>query len=173
MASRLDLAFSGDKRGRSKALFFAVLHGRSITDSDPVIFHMTQRTGLTDKVPLRQPQKMSRPARISFPARAAFVPLLDWLPERVARDFCNLENSDAMGDDSSFFAVTQQPFEECYVANLLAHCHPPQWDPRLASGAFAVGKDEGCDRFTGDTPVEQPWKALDVHTCPTARDSVA
>ena len=33
---------------------------------------------------------------------------IDWLPACVARDFCNPEDPDALGDDSSFFAVTQQ-----------------------------------------------------------------
>ena len=47
-------------------------------------------------------------ARISFAARAVIVPLLDWLLSRVAHDFCNPENPDALGDDSSFRAVTQQ-----------------------------------------------------------------
>ena len=41
------------------------------------------------------------------------VPLLDWLPARVAHDFCNLEGPDALGDDSSFFAVTQQEWRAC------------------------------------------------------------
>ena len=36
----------------------------------------------------------------SFSARAAGVPLLDWLPARVVRDFCNHEDPDALGDDS-------------------------------------------------------------------------
>ena len=50
LATRLDpLAFSGVKRGRSKALCFAVLGGTSISDPAPVSFHATQRTGSTDK----------------------------------------------------------------------------------------------------------------------------
>ena len=51
---------------------------------------------------------MSSPLASVFTARAAVVPLLDWLPARVAHDFCNPEDPDALGDDSSFFAVTQQ-----------------------------------------------------------------
>ena len=38
-ASRLDpLAFSGDERGRCKALFFAVLNGSAISDPEPLKF---------------------------------------------------------------------------------------------------------------------------------------
>ena len=46
-ASRLDpLAFSGDQRGRSKALFCAVLHGTSISDPEPVQFFIPRQLGL-------------------------------------------------------------------------------------------------------------------------------
>ena len=82
------------------------------------------------------------------------VPLLDWLPASVAHDFCNPENPDALGDDSSFFAVTQQQWRasvhrmlRCKLACLLP---PSSLDPRLASRALAVAKDESCDRFIGE-----------------------
>ena len=42
-----------------------------------------------------------------------FVPLLDWLPVSVAHDFCNPKDPDALGDDSSFFPVTQQQWRAC------------------------------------------------------------
>ena len=67
-------------------------------------------------------------ARIGFRARAAILPLLDWLPERVARDFF-AENSGAFGDDSSLFAATQQQWRGLYVARSPAHCHPPHLTP--------------------------------------------
>ena len=51
LASRLDaLVFSGDGRGRCKALFYALS-----------IFHATQRIGPTDKIPPRQPPRTSSP----------------------------------------------------------------------------------------------------------------
>ena len=85
-------------------------------------------------------------ARISVPARAAVVPLLDWLLACVAHHCCNPEDPDALGDDSSFFAVTQQQWRACVRRMLrckLACTLPPSsLDPRLASGAFAVAKDE-------------------------------
>ena len=103
LASLLDpLTLSGDKRRRSKALF-------SLCSTEQIqnlsIFHSTQRTGSTDKL---HPAKDTFSARISSAACAAIVPLLDWLPACVAHDFCNSEDPDALGDDSSFFAVTQQ-----------------------------------------------------------------
>ena len=54
LASRLyPLAFSGDKRRRSKALFFAVLNGTSISDREPA-----QKAGPTDEPPPSRPQKI-------------------------------------------------------------------------------------------------------------------
>ena len=106
---RLDpLAFSGDKRRRSKALFFAVRNGTShfqiqnlsIFSCDPDNWAYGQATA-------ESTAKDITSARISCAARAAVVPLLDWLPACVALDFVILD-PDALGDDSSFFAVTQQ-----------------------------------------------------------------
>ena len=61
LASRLDPLFSGDGRGRSKALFFAVHNGTSISDPEPANFNATQRTGPTDNPPPSRPQKISSP----------------------------------------------------------------------------------------------------------------
>ena len=46
---------------RHAALFFFALNGESIADPEPVSLHVTQRTGLADNVPQRQPQKTSSP----------------------------------------------------------------------------------------------------------------
>ena len=51
------------------------------------MIHLIWRIGPTDKAP---------------------PSLLDWLPARVADDSCSCEDPDAHGDDSLFFAVTQQ-----------------------------------------------------------------
>ena len=91
---------------------------------------------------------------IIFPARAAVVPLHDWLPACVAHDVCNPEDPDALGDDSSFFAVTQRQWRVCVRRMLRCKracmLSPPSLDPRLASGLFAVAKGEGRDRIIGD-----------------------
>ena len=50
----------------------------------------------------------SYPLASTSPLALQFVLLLDWLPSRVAYDFCNPDNPDALGNDSSFFVVTQQ-----------------------------------------------------------------
>ena len=64
------------------------------------------------------------------------------------------EDPNALGDDSSFFAVTQQQRRACIRRMLrckLARILPPSSvNPRLASGAFAVAEDESRDRFIGD-----------------------
>ena len=113
-ASRFDpLAFSGDTRGRSKALFFAVRNGTSITNPEPVKLLCDPENWTLGQSVSVTIEKDIISAHISFPARAVIVPLLDWLPACVARDFCNPENFDASG---------VLVFEEC-----LAHCHPPHW----------------------------------------------
>ena len=72
----------------------------------------------------------------------------------VAHDFCNPQNPDALGDDSSFFAVTQQQWRACVRrmsrCGLACILPPSALDPGLASGAFAVATDENRDRFIGD-----------------------
>ena len=111
LASRRDpLAFSGDKRGAAKCCFSLCLTEHPFQTQNLSIFHATQTTGPTGaSLPSR--------ARISFPTRAAIVPLLDWLPACVAHDFCNPEDPDALGDDSSIFAVTQQQRCACIRKN--------------------------------------------------------
>ena len=114
--------------------------------------------GKAEKFPLKD----NISTRNSFPSRALIVPLLDWLPARVADDFCCPEDPDAIGDHSSFFAVTQQQWRagvrrmlRCKLACALP---PSALDPRLAAGAFAVAKDENRERFTGDRRPEQSGK---------------
>ena len=155
LASRLDpLAYIDDKRGRSEALYVAVLDGTSISDPEPVRFSCDPENWAHGQATCESSAKDIISDRISVPARAAIVPLLDCLPACMAHDFCNPEDPDAVGDDSSLFAVTLQQWRACVprmVRCTLACMLPPSsLDPRLASGAFAVAKDEGRDRFIGD-----------------------
>ena len=151
-ANGLDpLAFRGDERGRCKALFCVVVNGTIGLRSRPCLFFTQPESTANDIIF----------PRISFAARATVVPVLDWLPACVADDFCNPEDHHALGDDSSFFAVTQQQWRACVrrmVRCTLACVLPPSFlDPTVASGAFAVAKDENRDRFIGDRrPFEQP-----------------
>ena len=150
-ASRLDpLASSGDKRGRCKALFYAV-NGTSISDPEPVNFSCDPENWAYRQATSESTAKEIISARISFPARAAFRCSIGFpLPWRATSR--NPEDPDAHGDDSSFFAVTQQQWRACVRRMLrctLACVLPPSLDPRLASGAFAVAKDENRDRFIG------------------------
>ena len=155
LASRRDpLAFSGDKRGRSKALFYAMLNGTCISDPEPVRVSCDPESWAYGRSTSETTAKDIVSARISFLARAAILPLLDWLLSRVAHDCCNPEDPDALGDDSSFSSLTQQQWRVCVRRMLrcgLACMLPPSsLVPRLASGAFAVATDEGRDRLTGD-----------------------
>ena len=137
----------------------AAKHGFSLrstehpfSDPEPVNFFMRPRELGLRTNPLRVDRKIYH-LRISVSARAALVPLLVWLPACVARDFCNPKKTDALGDDSSFYVVIQQQWRACVRRMLrckLACIWPPSSvDPRLASGAFVVAKDEGRDRFIG------------------------
>ena len=87
-------------------------------------------------------------------ARIFLLPLLDWLPACGEHDLCNLVDPDALGDDSSFFTVTQQQRRACVrrMSPCKLTCTFPSssLDPRSASGAFAVAKEEDRDRFIGD-----------------------
>ena len=105
-ASRVDpLAFSGYKRGHC---FFAVLNGTAIADPEPVRFSCDPENCACGQATSESTAKDTISARVSFTARAAFVPLLDWLHACVAHECRNPEDPDALGDDSTFFAVTQQ-----------------------------------------------------------------
>ena len=142
-------------------LFFGVLNGTTISDPESVNFSCDPENWAYGEATSESTAKDIIPARIGFPARAAIVPLLDWLPARVADDICNLENPEALGDDSSFCAVTQQQWRACVRRMLrckLARVPPPSsLDPRLVSGAFAVVKDENRNRFNRTTPAHDFW----------------
>ena len=108
----------------------ALLNGTAI--SDPSLF------------PPSRPQKISSPLLpVSIFMLQLFRYSIDF-PRLWRTIFCNPEDPDALGDDSSFFAVTQQQWRACVRRMLrckLACTSPSSFlDPRLASGAFAVAK---------------------------------
>ena len=73
---------------------------------------------------------------------------------RGARFFCNAEDPNALGDDFSFFPMTQHQWRAC--VRRLPRCKlacvlpPSSVDSTSASGAFAVAKNENRDRFIGE-----------------------
>ena len=107
----------------------------------------------TDKPPPSRPQKISSPLVSASPVVLQLHRCSIGFPHAWRTISCKLEDADALGDDSSFFAVTQQQCRACGRRMLrckLACVLPPSsFDPRLASGAFAVSKDEDRDRFIG------------------------
>ena len=111
LACRFDpLAFSGDKRGRSKALFFAVRIETSIGQSARTCHNFScnpENWAISAHISClcsTIAKSTSSPLASAFRmCRAAVVPLVD--PE-------NFDASGVLG------------FEEC-----LAHCHPPHWIP--------------------------------------------
>ena len=155
LASRLyPLAFSGDKRG-CKALFYALVNGTSISDTELVNVLCYPENWAYGQATSESTAEDIISARISFSARAAVAPLLDCLLARVANDFCNPEDLDAFGDDSSFFAETHQQWRCCVRrmlrCKLACVLSPSSFDPGLPSGAFAVAKDENRDRCLLET----------------------
>ena len=162
LASRLDpLAFSGDKRGRSKALFFAVPNGTSISDPEPVGFSCDPENWAygqsTSKSPPRRPQKSSSPLASVSPLVLQLYHCSIGFPQSCGARFTQSEDPDALGDDS--FAVTQQQWRACVRRMLLCELScilpPSSLDPRLVSFRSVRVAEEGA------------------HTCLTARDSDA
>ena len=129
-ASRLDpLVFGGGKRGRSKALFFAELNGTSMTDLEPVIFHATQRTGPTDKLPPRQPRKTPSSLASVSPLVLQLYRCSNGFPHAWRTIFAILKtplrsvttpHSLLWPNNSGVLVI-----EECHVANWPACCRPP------------------------------------------------
>ena len=109
--------------------------------------HATQRIGPTDKPLPSRLQKISSPVASASP----------------------LEDPDALGDDSSFFAMCFRMLR-CKLACILPSS---SLDPRLASGAFAVAKDDNRDRFIGDrrslNSREKSIGRAHLHHCPGLR----
>ena len=133
LASRLDpLASSGDKRGRSKNLLFAVVNGTPQSDQTLLFFLAAQKTGLTDKAPLSQPQETLSLIAPGSPACAAIIPWLLWFPTCGVR-FLQSRRSRRGGGVFTFVAVTRQSWRPCVCRLLCCRlaCVP---DPRLASG---------------------------------------
>ena len=107
------------------------------------IFHATQRTGPTDASLPSRLQKMSSPhASASLLVLQLYRYSIGFLPVwRTTFAFLRIPTR----------LVTQQQWLACIRRMQLACKLPPSsLDPRLVSGAFAVAKDEGCDRFIGD-----------------------
>ena len=68
-ASRLDpLAFTGDKRGRSKAMFYAVLNGTALSDPEPVNFSCDPGNWAYGQTTSDSTARQIISARISFTA---------------------------------------------------------------------------------------------------------
>ena len=154
VAGRLDpLAFSGDSRGRSKALFSLCSTEQPSQIQNRSIFHETQRTGPSDEILQRQPRKTSSPLTSASPLALQLYHHSTGFPHAWRTTSATLRTP-TLGDDSSLFAVTQQPWRACVRRLLrckLACILPPSsLNPRLASGVFAVAKYENHDRFIGD-----------------------
>ena len=150
LASRLDpLAFNGDKCAAAKLCLSLCSTERPLQIRNLSIFHVTQRTGPTDEILQRRPQKTSSPLASARPFALQLYVCSIGFPPAWRTTLAILR-----GEDSSFFAVTQQQWRACVRRMLRCKlvCRLPSssLDPRLASGSFAVAKDEGRDRFIGD-----------------------
>ena len=132
-ASRLDpLAFSGDKRDRSKALFYAVLNGTSISDPEPVTYSCDPENLRVDckRDHLRSFVLKLHRCWIGFPHVWRTIFAILRTPTRLVTTLHSLlwpNNSGAL------------VFTECYVANC-----PPYCSPSL-SGSFSFGSVRGCE----------------------------
>ena len=127
------------KRGRSKALFFRCAQRKIHFRSRTCQFFMRPRELGLRTSHLRVDRK--RHLRSHQFHRSCYCAAA--LLSRVAHDFRN--PPDALGDDSSLIAVTQQLWRAC-VRRMLRCRLACILDP------FAA-KDEGRDRFIGDSPL--------------------
>ena len=137
------------KRGRSKALFLAVLNGTSIPDSEPVSCSCDPDNWAYGRSTFETSAKEIISVRISFCPRAASF---EWPPRCVAHAFCNPESPVAFGHDSSFFAVTQQHWRAC-VRRML-RCRLACILPPFSLGPVAFGHDSSFFAVT-----QQQWRA--------------
>ena len=130
-----------------------MLNGTSISDPKPVDFSCDPEHWACGQA-TESTAKDSISARISSPARAAFAPLLDGLPACVAHAFGNAEDPGALGDH--FFILCRDPTTvACWCsqnATLQACLHVATLftASQIRFRSFAVAKDEGRDRPTGD-----------------------
>ena len=117
-------------------------------------FHATQRTGPPGEPLQSRPQKRLSPLVPASPLVLQLCHCWTGFPHAWRTIFCNPEDPIALGDDSTFFAVTKHQWRACVRrlprGKLACVLPPSSLDSRSASGAFAVAKDENRDRFTGD-----------------------
>ena len=118
---------------------------QSISDPQPGNFSCDAENWAYGQATSESTAKDIISARISFPARAAIVPLLDWLPACVAHEYCNPEDPDTLGDDSSFFAVTPQQWLAC-VGRMLRYTLARKNGCVL--GALKIAELTSCTVFT-------------------------
>ena len=144
------LLVSGDLRGRSNALIFALFIGTPITDSEPVNF-----SGDPENCGYRRSTSKTTPQGFIFSyirpgARAAVAPLRVWFLARAVHDSCDTEDLHT----PSFVGVTRQQWDPSVLKFLrcrfLCPWPPSSLDPRLASGASAAAKAHSRDKFNGD-----------------------
>ena len=117
-------------------------------------FRATQRTGPTGKPLQSRPQKILSPPVSVSPLVLQLCRCWTGFQHAWRTIFCNSEDPNELGDDSTFFAVTQHQWRACVRRLLrckLACVLPPSsLDFRSASGAFDVAKNENRGRFIGD-----------------------
>ena len=87
------LLASGDKRGRRKALTFAVLVGTSTTDSEPVNFSGDLENWSYIRSTSKTPLKRFISSHVRLCARASVAPLRGWFLARAVRDPCDTEHT--------------------------------------------------------------------------------
>ena len=116
LASRLDpLAFSGDKRGRSKALFFAVPDGTGILDPEPFKFSCGPEKGLrTSHIRVGRKRLHLRSHQLS-PLVLQLYHCSTGFPHewRTIFFFATLRTPTRLVTTSSFCAVTQRKRRVC------------------------------------------------------------
>ena len=130
------------KRDRSNVLFFAVHNGAAVPNPEPVRFIFVRPRELGPRT------SHFRVDRKRYHLRSYHLPR-SCCNCAVARLASRTRGAQLLQSSGPRLASMLR----CRLACVLP---PSSLDPRLASGAFAVAKDENRDRFVGQAPIEQP-----------------
>ena len=114
------------------------------TEQNQSDFRATQRTWPTDKPLPSRPKKISYPQVSASPLVLQLCRCSIGFPHVWRTTFCNPEDPDAHGDDSSFFVVAQQQWRAC-VRRML-RCKLACILPPLLSGSqISFRSVHGCE----------------------------
>ena len=135
---------TSDKRGRNKALTFAVLIGTSVTDSQPVKFSGDPENWSYMRSTSKTPLKRFISCFTRLYARAAVASLRVWSLARVVHDSSDTEDSDTPVGNTSFDGVTHQQWDPS-VPQIPTDQVPPHIATILDGSQISLRSSYSCE----------------------------